>query len=106
MLQLPGLQRFTRSRQAAAEPPKPKPGLPGASTEAPGRKVHSLTEAQIWTLRACLAMAGEVYNKRRQIPGMQAKVVSQLERAEAEALALEELLEVAVLITITTKEGA
>jgi hypothetical protein len=51
-------------------------------------------------------MAGEVYNKRRQIPGMQAKVVAQLERAEAEALALEELLEVAVLITITTKEGA
>jgi hypothetical protein len=32
--------------------------------------------------------------------------VAQLERAEAEALALEELLEVAVLITITTKEGA
>ena len=105
MLQLPGLARFKRVRQpkAAAPAPAPAPATPPQRTIL--RTTYSLTEAQVWTLRNALDMAGEHYNTQRQIKGMQTKVIAALEREEAEVCALAELVANAVLISVTVSVG-
>ena len=104
MLQLPGLARFKRVRQPKAAAPAPA-AVPAAPQRTMLRTTYSLTEAQVWTLRNALDMAGEHYNTQRQIKGMQTKVIAALEREEAEVCALAELVANAVLISVTVSVG-
>jgi hypothetical protein len=83
----------------------PAPATTVVPPAVPERKTVTLDDAQTWTLRQALETAGEVYNLRRQVPGMLQRVRQKLESEEAAILEVATLLEDAVLVTLVMKGG-